>query len=393
MISKNDTAFDHEAAVRERYGAAAARKEDALCCPTNYDPRYLAAIPGEILAKDYGCGDPSRWVQHGETVIDLGSGAGKICYILSQRVGPEGRVVGVDMNDAMLELARSYQSEMARRIGYANVEFVKARIQDMTLDLEALDAHLRTSPVCDLAGLEALEDFRIRMRAERPAVPDSCADAVVSNCVLNLVRPADKTRLFREIHRVLKRGGRAVISDIVCDETPDDAIRSDPELWSGCIAGAFREDEFLAAFEDSGFYGAEIIERASDPWRVIHGVEFRSMTVRAFKGKEGPCLERNQAVVYRGPFSLVKDDDGHTYPRGRRVAICDKTFHLLTAGNGPYAGLFEPVPPRVEVSLAEASPFECRGLAIRDPRETKGAGYRTTTEPRDASGCNEGACC
>ncbi|MCI0363520.1 MAG: methyltransferase domain-containing protein, partial [Phycisphaerales bacterium] len=245
-----------EHAVRTRYSAAAHAPEAALCCPISaYDPDLLAMLPPEIVEKDYGCGNPSKYVNPGETVIDLGSGAGKICYMLSKTVGPHGHVIGVDFNDDMLALARKHRSDMARTIGYGNVRFVKARIQDMALDLDALATWLATHPINSLEGVDALEAERRRIRAEAPAVADDSADVVVSNCVLNLVSTAEKDALFNEIHRVLKRGGRAVISDIVCDETPPESIRNDPHLWSGCIAGAFREDEFLERFEKAGFHG------------------------------------------------------------------------------------------------------------------------------------------
>jgi SAM-dependent methyltransferase len=215
-------------------------------------------------------------------------------------------------------------------------------------------------------------------------------DVVVSNCVLNLVDPADKPGLFREIHRVLRRGGRAVIADIAADEPVPAELQADPELWSGCIAGALTEQGLLAAFEEAGFYGIRILERRREPWRTVHGIEFRSLTVEAFKGKEGPCFERRQAVVYKGPFREVLDDDGHRLRRGERAAVCDKTFGILTAA--PYAEHFEPVEPLVAVPPAEAAPFDCARTAPRHPRETKGLDYDVTTE---ASGpcCGSEGCC
>src|SRR5262249_3020015 len=138
---------DTEAAVRARYGKAAQVKESALCCPVSYDPRYLEAIPREIRDKDYGCGDPSLYVREGDTVLDLGSGGGKICYIAAQIVGRRGRVIGVDMNPEMLALARKYRGEMARKLGYDAVEFHRARIQDLALSLDALDQWLAANPV------------------------------------------------------------------------------------------------------------------------------------------------------------------------------------------------------------------------------------------------------
>src|SRR5437016_12588437 len=116
-----------ESAVRHRYSAAARAKDAALCCPVEYDRRYLEIIPPEVMEKDYGCGDPSRYLKPGETVLDLGSGAGKMCFIAAQVVGPEGRVIGVDMTDEMLEVARRNTTIIAGRLGYANVEFRKGR--------------------------------------------------------------------------------------------------------------------------------------------------------------------------------------------------------------------------------------------------------------------------
>src|SRR5690606_23936369 len=120
------------------------------------------------------------------------------------------------------------------------------------------------------------------LRQSSPLIADDSIDVVISNCVLNLVRREDRRQLFSEMYRVLKNGGRACISDIVSDEDVPAHLQRDGQLWSGCLSGAFREDEFLAAFEDAGFYGVEIVARQSEPWAVIEGIEFRSMTVRAF---------------------------------------------------------------------------------------------------------------
>lgn len=348
------TQFHVESEVLRRYRGGADEVDKDLCCPTTYDPHYLKIIPEEILERDYGCGDPSQWVREGETALDLGSGGGKICYILAQKVGRDGRVIGVDFNDTMLSLARKHQPAIESALGYSNISFRKGRIQDLCLDLE--------SPEADV-----------------PLIPTESVDVVVSNCVLNLVSAEQKPRLFSEIHRVLRRGGRAVISDIVCDEEPNEKIKNDPKLWSGCIGGALTEEGFLQAFAAAGMYGIAILERGN-VWRVVDGIEFRSLTVRAYKGKEGRCLERNQAVIYRGPWKSVTDDDGHTYFRGARMAVCDKTFRIMTDPAGPYAGAIEAVEPRIETPVDDATAFDCCRSVARHPRETKGADYSATTD-------------
>ena len=226
------------AAVRDRYSEAAKDRTADLCCAVAYDARYLAAIPDEVLERDYGCGDPSKYVSPGDVVLDLGSGGGKICFIAAQVVGAGGRVIGVDCNDDMLSLARGSRAEVARRIGYSNVEFRKGQIQDLKLDLDQFESHLREHPICTSSDWLKVNEVAAQLRRAAPLVADASVDVVVSNCVLNLVDAADRQQLFREIHRVLKPGGRAVISDIVSDRDVPAALQNNPELWSGCLSGA-----------------------------------------------------------------------------------------------------------------------------------------------------------
>ncbi len=346
-----------EFSVKRRYAAAAHAPEAALCCPVDYDRRYLEIIPAEVIEKDYGCGDPSRYVRPGETVLDLGSGTGKICFIAAQVVGPQGRVIGVDMTDEMLEVARRNAPVVAEKLGFANVDFRKGRIQDLALDLDRLDRELQARPVADASSFLAAEELAADLRVRAPLVAEHAIDVVVSNCVLNLVEPRAKRALFGEIFRVLKMGGRAVISDIVADRPVPEALQQNPELWSGCVSGALTEEDFLEAFAAAGFHGIQMLKRDAAPWRTVGGIEFRAVTVQAFKGKQGPCLERNQAVIYLGPFREVLDDDGHRLVRGRRHAVCDKTYRLYQ--QEPYRAHFATVDPRREIPLAEAKPFDC----------------------------------
>jgi arsenite methyltransferase len=379
-----------ESAVKEAYANGAGQRVEELCCPVDYDPQYLAIIPDEVIERDYGCGDPSRYLKEGETVLDLGSGTGKICFIAAQVVGEHGRVIGIDMTPEMLEVARRNAPLVAQEVGYDNVEFRRGRIQDLALDLDRLDRELSHDPITDAEGLFAAQALADDLRRTEPMVSTDSVDVVVSNCVLNLVDGEDKPSLFKEIFRVLKSGGRAVISDIVSDELVPEPMRNDPELWSGCISGALTEEGFLQAFTEAGFYGARILARQAEPWRTVEGIEFRSITIEAFKGKEGPCVERKQAVIYKGPFREVLDDDGHRLVRGQRAAVCDKTYQIYK--RAPYADYFELVEPLVPIALEDAEEFDCMRAAPRDPRETKGLEYDVTTEAVGAA-CGPDGCC
>lgn len=388
-LAMDSLAMDVEQSVRERYSAASQQSEAALCCPVDYDPQYLKLIPAEIIEKDYGCGDPSKFVQPGDTVLDLGSGGGKICYIASQVVGEHGNVIGVDVNDDMLALARSYQAEVGQKIGYENLSFRKGRIQDLSLNLELFETYLDSNPITSTSDWLKAESYADELRQTSPLIESDSVDVIVSNCVLNLVDAKAREQLFSEMYRVLKRGGRAVISDIVSDEVVPEHLRNDPHLWSGCLSGAFQEQEFIKAFTDAGFYGIETLQRQQEPWATIEGIEFRSVTLRAYKGKDGPCDDYNQAVIYQGPWKSVTDDDGHVLRRGVPMAVCQKTYEIYN--RAPYSDQILPVPPSREVASENAKPFDCRRNVVRDPRETKGNNYDLTVIP--GTSCCEPDCC
>ncbi|MFK7896518.1 MAG: methyltransferase domain-containing protein [Myxococcota bacterium] len=366
--------IDAEDATRQRYSAAAQAREAALCCPVDYDTTLLKAIPQEVIDRDYGCGDPSRYVREGETVLDLGSGGGKICFIASQVVGPKGHVIGVDMNDEMLDLARTNAPTVAANIGHDNVEFRRGRIQDLALNVDALESWLNDNPVKSLGDLTRLEEKKEELARTSPLVADDSVDLIVSNCVLNLVREADKDQLIEEMYRVLRPGGRIAVSDIVSDEIVPEHLRNDPELWSGCISGAFHELDFLKRLEEAGFYGIEIDKWEGEPFAVVEGIEFRSVTVTAMKGKEGPCMEAGHAILYAGPWKQVVDDDGHTLERGVRTAVCAKTYRILSGG--PYEGQTIGIEPSAIIPEADQEVFDCNRTEPRHPRETKGADYK-----------------
>ncbi|MEK7207248.1 MAG: methyltransferase domain-containing protein [Pseudomonadota bacterium] len=349
--------------VMSRYSAAAKTPQADLCCPIDYDQRLLKLLPQEIIEKDYGCGDPSRYVREGDVVLDLGSGGGKICYMAAQIVGSTGKVIGIDMNDDMLGLARKYQAEMARKLGGDRVRFVKGYIQDLALDLEAAEAN------------------QAQQKISQPLIADASVDLVISNCVLNLVGEADRSQMIREIARVLKPAGRVAISDIVSDEAVPQELKQDKDLWSGCIAGAFQEQEFLKAFVDAGFLAVGFDKWDAKPWRVVNGIEFRSVTLTATKGVGSSCFDYGHAVIYRGPFSSVTDDEGHVFPRGERMAVCERTYRFLM--RGPLKNDFIGITPAV--LRDPPSPWCTPAGARRTPTETKAGSYNTE--------CCGGGCC
>jgi ubiquinone/menaquinone biosynthesis C-methylase UbiE len=369
-----------ETGVLERYSKGAESKQADLCCPVNYDRSLLAMLPQEIIEKDYGCGDPSRYVKPGDTVLDLGSGSGKICYMAAQLVGNDGKVIGVDMNDDMLALARKYQHEMAQKLGSQRIEFFKGQIQDLALDVAAMDDYLAQNPIGKTEDVLRLKAWQEQQRKLSPLIEDNSVDLVVSNCVLNLVHDSDKEQMIREIFRVVKPGGRVAISDIVSDEHVPQKLKQDEHLWSGCISGAMREYDFLQAFAKAGFVAVCYDKWESQPWQVVEGIEFRSVTITAVKPQNDPCIDKGHAVIYRGPFAKIYDDEGHVYYRGQRMAVCERTCRLLSGDE--YGAHFISIAPAIE---QPGKPWDCAGGTIRNVAETKGAQH--------VNNCGSGGSC
>jgi arsenite methyltransferase len=230
------TETDIRERVRERYAAAATQTSGAGCCggatgcgPSTVDKRgeevFGAALyddAGDPALKaaveaSLGCGVPTAVaaLYEGETVLDLGSGAGADVLISARRVGPTGKAIGLDMTDEMLDLARRNAAEA----GVENVEFVKGYIEQVPL-------------------------------------PDASVDVVISNCVINLA--ADKQVVLAEAARVLRPGGRFAVSDVIADADMDEPTRADMQQWTGCVAGALTEDEFRDALTAAGLTDVEI---------------------------------------------------------------------------------------------------------------------------------------
>jgi arsenite methyltransferase len=243
--------------VRERYAAAAkaATQSAGGCCGSTdasapmtdesgtavfggglYGEGQVDGAPEGAVNASLGCGVPTAVadLKEGETVLDLGSGGGADVLISAKRVGPNGKAIGLDMTDEMLELARAN----AREAGVENVEFVKGYIEELPL-------------------------------------PDASVDVIISNCVINL--SGDKRRVIREAARVLRPGGRFAVSDVIADPEMDEETRADLAQWTGCIAGALTERDFVAALEDAGFEEIEV-----RPTHAVHGYA-SSAIIRARK--------------------------------------------------------------------------------------------------------------
>jgi len=286
--------------VREFYGHAADEPQAELCCPVRPDEADLTHIPPEVVERFYGCGSPvtAAALAPGETMVDLGSGAGIDCFIAAKKVGADGRVYGIDMTDSMLAVAQDCRPKVADALGWDVVEFRRGFLEAIPLE-------------------------------------DGTADVVTSNCVINL--SPDKPKVFREIWRVLKDHGRTVIADIVADREVPPKMRADGQLWGECISGALTEEAFLAALERAGFYGVSIMQKTF--WREVEGCRFYSVTTRGYKfEKQAGCSYIGQYAIYLGPLKAAIDEEGHLFPRGSHVEVCTDTAAKLS--RAPYAGSF-----------------------------------------------------
>ena len=300
--------------VQEFYGRAAEKPQAELCCPVRYDVADTAHIPSEVLDRFYGCGGPMSLagVRPGETVVDLGSGAGIDVFIAAKQVGREGRAIGVDMTDPMLGVAGLSQPLVARSLGYDVVEFRKGYLEDVPVE-------------------------------------EGSADLVTSNCVINL--SPDKRRVFGEVWRILKDHGRIVVSDIVADRPVPAELKVNVHLWGECISGALCEEEFVAELERAGFYGVSLLKKQF--WKQVEGYQFYSVTVRGYKfRKRAGCVFQGHRAVYLGPYVSVTDEEGHLFPRGRTVEVCTDTLAKLS--NEPYRGSFAILEPGAAASDVRA---------------------------------------
>jgi radical SAM protein with 4Fe4S-binding SPASM domain len=296
-------------AVREFYGKAAEEPQKGLCCPIGYPKDDVSHIPKEVTDRFYGCGSPMSIadVKPGETVVDLGSGAGIDCFIAAKKVGPGGRVIGIDMTDQMLTVANECRPKVANNLGYDVVEFRKGFLEEIPIENKSVDL-------------------------------------ITSNCVINL--SPDKKKVFSEMWRILKDHGRIVISDIVSEREVPNHIVTNERLWGECIAGALTEEQFISYLEQAGFYGLQVLKKTY--WKNVENYSFFSITVRGYKfEKRAGCVYIGQKAIYNGPFKAVLDEEGHLFPRGEAVEICTDTAQKLA--KPPYSEMFILTDPTREV--------------------------------------------
>jgi len=280
---------DTRKSVSRAYAKAATAPRKGCCCgptadevaaaPPDYDRQVLAELPGDAVAYSMGCGDPLAFgeVRPGDTVVDLGSGAGIDLLLAARRVGPEGRVIGVDMTDDMIEKARTNIAAA----GLDNVEVRKGLIEDLPVETASVDW-------------------------------------VISNCVINL--SPEKDRVFAEIARVLKPGGRLLVSDIVVEDLPE-ALRRNEAIYNSCIGGAISEPAYLDGLRRAGLDDVGVRQRHVYDASQLEGLAGEVLTGDdggSCCGPEACCgadlrsvAEAAAGKVWSAQFSAKKPDGGN----------------------------------------------------------------------------------
>ncbi|MEM7397400.1 MAG: methyltransferase domain-containing protein [Pseudomonadota bacterium] len=300
--------------VKDYYGKVLKGSQDLqtnACCDPGEMPGYLKAlianVHDEVVSRYYGCGLCIPAALQNCNVLDLGSGAGRDVYILSQLVGEAGSVVGVDMTAEQLATANAHQDWHAQKFGYAksNVRFVEGYLEQL-----------------DTLGL----------------APGSF-DVIVSNCVINLC--VDKPAVLRGAHNLLRQGGELYFSDVYCDRRLSDELRADPLLYGECLGGALYWNDFLPMAKAAGFLDPRLVSSRPieienpDMREKLGNARFFSATYRLFKldDLEPACEDYGQAVVYRGgireqPETFILDGH-HLIERGRVFPVCGNVWRML----------------------------------------------------------------
>eukprot|EP01083_Nonionella_stella_P077682 212250_1 len=310
--SKEEIHF-HEM-VQEYYGKTLSTSADLktnACCTAAAPPlrirQALKQIPKEITDKYYGCGSPLPFGIEGLTILDLGSGSGRDCYIASQLVGEEGKVIGVDMTDEQLDVSRKYSDSFCtRQLGYkqSNLEFIKGYIETLPHYLE----------------------------------PQSI-DIIISNCVVNLSPRKDK--VLSGAYTVLKEGGEFYFSDVYCDRRLSEEIRNHKVLVGECLGGALYVEDFRRICQSVGFMDprvlsiSEIKVEDGELKSILGNAKFYSITYRLFKQKqiEDKCEDFGQVAIYKGSIDEHKDyydlDDHHRFIAFKPMLVCGNTANMV----------------------------------------------------------------
>lgn len=308
------------------------------------------------------CGDLA-----GARVVGMGRDIWELAGAVVPRLGVSGSYLGVHVEPSAVSEARRINEHPSIEVPL--VEFHEVG-EDLRSSITAAGAEAGNVPSASRGQNARVQAQGLRARGGQPLVADGSVDVVFATGLRDLADKSARSRMLKDFHRVTRRGGRLVVLDVVSDEQiPANAasFASDrAEIGRSIVC----ETELVDAVVEVGFYGATLIRREISPWKIVDGVELRRVALIAYKGKEGPCREHYEAVMYRGPFSEVHDDDGHVYPRGRQVAVCRKTFEILS--RSPYAGQFEYSRPLMPVAPEAARPFPCgAGTTLRDPRDLK----------------------
>lgn len=297
--------------VKDYYGKTLKGSADLLttaCCTADAMPVHLrplvSNIHEEIREKFYGCGSPIPSSLEGATVLDLGCGTGRDCYMLSQLVGPKGRVIGVDMTNEQLAVAKKHLDYHKQKFGFGNVEFRQAYIEDL----------------------------------REAGIADASVDLVVSNCVVNL--SPDKRRVFGEIFRVLKPGGELYFSDVFSDRRIPEPLTKDSVLLGECLSGALYKEDFRRMLREVGVLDFRAVSQSPiamtnpDVARKIGMINFSSITFRAFKlALEDICEDYGQVAYYlgtipEGPHQFMLDDH-HVFKTGQPMLVCSNTAAMV----------------------------------------------------------------
>ncbi len=341
------------AQVQEYYGETLKTSDDLLttaCCPSEAVPEHhkpiLSLLPDEVMSKFYGCGSPIPAALEGQTILDLGCGSGRDAFVAAALAGPTGRVIGIDMTPAQIDVARRHQEAVAEAFGF-----------------DAPTTDFRLGIIEDLAA---------------SGVEDASVDIVISNCVLNLA--SEKEKVFREITRVLKPGGELYFSDVFVDRRLSPEAQADPILVGECLGGAMYGEDFRRMMRALGW--ADVRTVSQSPLEVedaklrdmLGNAVFTSRTVRAFKLPdliEDECEDYGQVATYTGgivgqrhAFTL---DDHHVFETGRPMLVCGNTAAMVqntrfgahfevTGDRSTHFGLFDCAP--------EAQPAGASGDAV-----------------------------